>query len=84
MEAVQRENEELKEVLSAVQIDLESKTEVTVHHRPCHYMAKFCCGVAIFSSFMLITFIGTSAKNNGCNFARTRNRRANIKTAGNR
>ena len=49
MEAVQRENEELKEVLSAVQIDLESKTEVTVHHRPCYYVAKFSsCGVAIF------------------------------------
>ena len=28
MEAVQRENEELKEVLPAVQVDLESKTEV--------------------------------------------------------
>jgi len=28
MEAVKRENEELKEVLSAVQLDLEAKTEV--------------------------------------------------------
>ena len=32
-EAVQRENEELKEVLSAVQIDLESKTEVSVRQQ---------------------------------------------------
>ena len=28
MEAVKRENEELKDVLSAVQLDLEAKTEV--------------------------------------------------------
>ena len=34
MEAVLRENEELKEVLSAVQIDLESKTEVS--YLQCH------------------------------------------------
>lgn len=33
MEAVKRENEELKEVLSAVQLDLEAKTEVRVRVR---------------------------------------------------
>ena len=33
MEAIQRENEELKDVLSAVQIDLESKTEVCKRER---------------------------------------------------
>lgn len=46
MEAVKRENEELKEVLSAVQLDLEAKTEVKhnwkgggevpVLHNSCH------------------------------------------------
>ena len=39
-EAVQRENEELKEVLSAVQIDLESKTEVSVHQQYYNMMCK--------------------------------------------
>ena len=40
-EAVQRENEELKEVLSAVQIDLEAKTEV-------HLVCGHECGIILF------------------------------------
>ena len=64
-EAVQRENEELKEVLSAVQIDLESKTEVSIHQQYCNsiYHHHSC----------LFLFAGTSAKNNRCHFTRTRN-----------
>lgn len=54
MEAVKRENEELKEVLSAVQLDLEAKTEVKHNWKGgggggCLYMHNSCHPVFLVS-----------------------------------
>lgn len=44
MEGLRHESDELKEVLSAVQLDLEDKTEVSHSQQPCpvHACASVC------------------------------------------
>ena len=43
MESVKRENEELKEVLSAVQLDLEAKTVVGLHWQGALQLVQIHC-----------------------------------------